>query len=167
VKLRRILGLAGTLGLFVAGCGGTSTDISFDLENHHYSYTHAYYNLLGDPSASTPAAYTLELSNLDCATETRPVGDDLDVQLFQTTAEPPFTVKIESPDPAGNNTFWEGMGTVTVDQQLPNPTTNAEVAALNVTLTGTIDYHITGGNDMIEFTGSYRAEHCGRIELAE
>ena len=169
MKRHFVFGLAAAVGLFVAGCGGGSgTNIAFELEGHHYDYTHAYYSVLGgvvvDGSATT---YTLEFSALDCATIPRAVGDDLDVQLFASLTSPPYPVKIESPDPAANDTFLEGSGEVNMDVAPPQLTSTAGIAALNVTLTGTVDFLITGGTQSVVVTGPFSATHCGRMDSAQ
>jgi hypothetical protein len=173
--MKRHVTIPALFSLFLAGCGGDgsgsgATLLAFDLEGHHYEFKNAYYNVLGDVPVTS---YTLEFSDLDCASEMRGISDDLDLQLFGN-ASSPFTVKIEFPDPAGTieqNAFVEGSGTVVVDQQLPqipiNDMTAASVAALDFTMTGSVDLMMTGGaggNPKVTAKGSFSATHCPRMD---
>lgn len=172
--MRRHVTIPVLLSLLAVGCGGSGADaathLAFDLEGHHYEYSNAYYNVLGTVPVTS---YTLEFSDLDCASETRGISDDLDLQLFGN-ASSPFTVKVEFPDPAGSieqNAYVEGSGTVIVDQALPqvpvNSMTAAAVAAIDVTLTGSVDLMMTGGaggSPMVTAKGSFSATHCPRMD---
>jgi hypothetical protein len=155
------------------GCGGASgtdssaatTHLAFDLEGHHYEYQNAYYDVLGTVPVT---AYTLEFSDLPCATEDRPIGSDLDVQLFPSSTAPPYTVKVETPDPAAQDTYLEGSGTVELEQALPqiiiNDMTAQQVAALNETFTGTVEFQISGGGQSVTASGAFSATHCPRMD---
>ena len=164
------------VALTQGGCGGSGggtmqqpqTNLVFDLEQHHYALTHAYYSVLGTAPSTT---YTLSLSQLDCETTARPNGSDVDLQIFKIPSGTTHTVKIEFPDPAARGTYVDGGGTVTLDEEPPQLIPGADydvqqkaIAAIDVVLTGTVDLQMTGGGQTVSVAGPFSATHCRRTD---
>jgi hypothetical protein len=113
----------------------------------------------------------LALSQLDCDTTERPAGSDVGLQIFKIPSGTTHTVRVEFPDPAARDTYVNGSGTVTLDEEPPQliaggdyDATQKAIAAIDVVLTGTVDLQMTGGGQTVSVAGPFSATHCRRTD---